>query len=119
MAVSIAELIEQKETIAQKKAKKYDLTTSIGIITVTIPTKSFVAEVLALENADEYLILNQVVEPDLKDSQLQKAYGCGEPMDIVNKLFLPGEIIMISKKILECAGYNVNIQSALHDEAKN
>ena len=34
MAVSIKELIEQKEAVQARKKKMYDLNTSIGVITI-------------------------------------------------------------------------------------
>ena len=72
------------------------------------------------EDNEEYLIINSVVEPDLKDSQLLKAYGCVEPTDIVRKLFDAGEIVALSRTIMRMAGYNSgNLESKLHEDAKN
>ena len=120
MAVSIKELIQQKEKIERKKQDKFDLETSIGVITVKQPTRSFVAETLALsEGEDEYMILECVVEPKLKDRELQEAYECTEPTDIVGKLFLPGEMTAIATKIVQCAGYRKEIRAELHKMAKN
>ena len=121
MAVSIAELIAQKEDIAKSKKAQYDIETSLGTLTVKKPTQSFISEMLALkEKQDEYLILNMVVEPDLRDTQLQKAYECLEPTDIVGRLFDGGEIVAISKAIMKTAGYkSEDLQVKLHDTVKN
>lgn len=121
MAVSIADLIAKKEKITAAKKALYDIPTSAGILTVKKPTAAFMAEVWELDDSqDEYLILNMTVDPDLQDSQLQKAYGCAEPLDIVRKLFDGGEIAAISKAIMKTAGYRRNdIQFTLHEAAKN
>lgn len=121
MAVSIADLIAKKEDIAKGKKAQYDIETSVGTLTVKKPTQSFISEMLALkEKQDEYLILNMVVEPDLRDTQLQKTYECLEPTDIVGRLFDGGEIVAISKAIMKTAGYNSEeLQVKLHDTVKN
>ena len=110
MAVSVKELIEKKDAIAANKAATVKFVTSIGTVVVKKPTKSMVLEALGRESdGDAYLILQQVVEPDLKDSALQDAYGCVEPLDIVEKLFMPGEIVNFSRAIMKTSGYGVDI----------
>ena len=121
MAISIADLIAKKEDIRRAKKAKYDIKTSIGTLTVKKPTASLVAETNELEDGnEEYLIINSVVEPDLKEPQLLKAYGCIEPTDIERKLFDAGEIMALSRTIMSTAGYNAgNLESKLHEDAKN
>lgn len=121
MAISIADLIAKKEDIRRAKKAKYDIKTSIGTLTVKKPTASLVAETNELEDGnEEYLIINSVVEPDLKEPQLLKAYDCIEPTDIVRKLFDAGEIMALSRTIMSTAGYNAgNLESKLHEDVKN
>ncbi|MGE1061802.1 hypothetical protein NXG27_04060 [Megasphaera paucivorans] len=121
-AVSIQDLINKKDQIQAQKQETYDLDTSIGTITVKKPTRSFVLEASKLEESgesDKYMILNLVTAPNLKDTSLQQTYGCTEPTDIVDALFDPGEVVGISKKIMECAGYGKDIKTAVHEEVKN
>jgi hypothetical protein len=121
MAVSIQDLIDKKDSIAASRKQTYDLETSIGTITVKKPSQSFVVESRGLESGgDQYLIYNMTVEPNLRDSALQKAYECAEPTDIVNKLFDAGEVSRVARAIMLCAGYsNDDIVSKVHSEAKN
>lgn len=121
MAVSISELIAKKESVEASKSALFDLETSIGTFTVKKPSQSFISEMMALEDKqDEYLIVNMVVEPDLKDSKLLKAYGCVEPTDIIGKLFDGGEILAISRAIMKTAGYrNGELEVKLHEDVKN
>lgn len=120
MAVSIEELIKEKEAIEAHKKRQYDIETSAGTFTMQLPSKSFVAEALGLsEGSDEYLIFHCTVSPNLADKKLQEAYKCAEPTDIVGKLLDPGEIVAVAKKIMQCAGYGKDIRAELHEEAKN
>lgn len=124
MAVSIKELIENKEKIQETKKQTYDLETSIGKITVKKPSRALVAETLDLTDSqdgtgDKYLIFNSVIAPSLNDNELQKAYECLEPTDIVDKLFDTGEAAEIAKAIMKCAGYGKDIKKEIHQAAKN
>lgn len=81
-------------------------------ITICKPERSLCLEAFQMgqdpkqtDKADEYLVYNIVIEPNLKDAQLQKAFGCVEPMDIVHKIFEPGEISSIAQSGLDLAGY--------------
>ena len=115
----IEELIAQKETIEKKRKEEYDLETSVGTITMKKPTKAFVAEVLDLtEDNDEYMVYNLCTSPNLKDDKLQKAYGCSEPLDIVKKLFEPGEVTAIAKAVMAKAGYGESVEAKVHEEVK-
>ena len=122
MAVSIQDLIDKKDGIVAGRTATYDLETSIGTITVKKPSRAFVLEALGLSDAaesDAYMVLNMTAEPNLKDTELQKAYGCMDPLDIIGKLFDSGEVAAISKAIMKCAGYGDNIKAEVHEEAKN
>ena len=46
-----------------------------------------------------------IKEPNLKDKELQKAYECTEPTDILEQIFTRGEIADISTFALEEAGF--------------
>lgn len=118
MAISVKELIEQKEKIEGNKKTLYDIKTSIGTITVKQPTASFVADALDLADGNKLMVLDNVVEPNLKDKDLQKAYNCIEPTDIVEKLFKAGEVNHISLAIMNCAGYK-SVETKVHEELKN
>ncbi|USK54369.1 hypothetical protein LIS82_22890 [Cytobacillus solani] len=86
-------------------------------ITIRKPERSLCLEAFQMsadkdqvEKADIYLAYNIVVEPNLKDSELQKEFGCVEPMDIVEKIFESGEISNIAQSGIELAGYAKNVK---------
>lgn len=119
MAVSVQDLIKKREQIVAKKKELFDLTTSIGVITVQKPTRSFVADALNLKDNDAYIVYEMTQAPNFKDAELQKAYGCKEPTDIIYRLFDAGEVIAISKQILANAGYGKEIEAKVHEDVKN
>ena len=94
----------------------YELETSIGNITCKLPTSVIVAEAWALTDnmeSNKYVILNCVVEPNLKDKALLDAYECSTPLDIVACIFQPGEISRIATVLMNLAGFNTNISHKL------
>ena len=123
MAVTVADLIAQREQIKNKRKNTYDLETSIGTITVKQPTAKMIEENLKIEGggrqSDIELIFDCVINPNLKDKDLQQAYGCTAPSDIVPMLFQTGEIGAIAAAIMRCAGYGKSIEYKIHEEVKN
>ena len=119
--VSIQDLIQNKESIQERKNKLYDIEIpNFGVVTVKQPTMGLIAEATSMDkDSDQYLIYESFVEPNLKDSTLLKEYACTEPTDIVNKIFKSGEVAFISKAIMSCAGYGKDLKFKLHDELKN
>lgn len=57
------------------------------------------------KKADDYLVYTIMQEPNLKDKELQKAYECDEPTDILEQIFTRGEIADIAAFALDAAGF--------------
>ena len=123
MAVTVADLIAHREQIKNKRKNTYDLETSIGTITVKQPTAKLIDETLKIKDdgrqSDIELIYESVIEPNLRDKDLQQAYGCVVPSDIVPILFQTGEIGAIAAAIMRCAGYGKSIEYKIHEDVKN
>lgn len=123
MAITVAELIAQREVIRNKRKETYDLDTSIGTITIRQPSLKLIEDVMKIESGgrqtDIELIYESVIAPNLKDKDLQKAYGCVAPSDIVPLIFQTGEIGSIASAIMRCAGFGKTIESRVHEEVKN
>ena len=122
MAVTISELIGKRDEIKSKKNNLYELETSIGDIVVKIPTTQIVSDAWEINDnmqSNQLLILESVINPNLKDRELQEAYGCAEPIDIVPALFQSGEISRIASTLLKLAGFNNDVKSKLYKEIKN
>lgn len=104
-----------KKELRQLYVKSQD-----AIITIMKPDRQLVYEALDMEDStegDKYLVYNCVVEPDLKNPELHKAYGVVSPMDIVDEIFDPGEVANIAKEIVKLAGYVDSVKVV--DDLKN
>lgn len=113
--LTLAELIKRKEQMM--KAKETPKTADLyiesldAVISVQQPDAVLCQDAIDLgDDADRYMVLQSVIEPNLKDGELQKEYGVTEPMDIVDVLFLPGEVKQISLKCMELAGFKDSVQ---------
>ena len=63
-------------------------------------------------------IVAATIDPDLKDSRLREKFKTEVPGDIVEEMFLPGEIKKISDKISELSGVEES-QQQIDEEIKN
>ena len=54
------------------------------------------------------LVAEGMVEPDLKDSEMQKHFGVATPKELAKLLFPGGEISKIADKITEISGFGKN-----------
>ena len=68
--------------------------------------------------AGRNLIYSIVSEPNLKDKELQKAFECEEPTDIVPAIFTDGEMIDIAEYAIEVGGFRKGTISVV-EELKN
>ena len=121
MAITIAELIKKRSDIQAKKEALYDLETSVGTITCRVPSADIVADSWDMQNTSDgnkNLVFECCVEPNLHDRELQEAYNCVEPFDIVTEIFQAGEVAKIAGHLLKLAGFNSNVTSKLHQSAK-
>lgn len=64
-------------------------------------------------------IVAGTIDPDFKDSRLREKFKTEVPGDIVEEMFLPGEIKKISDKISELSGVGQEGQSEIDEEIKN
>ena len=122
MAVTVADLIARREEIKNKRKDRYDIETSIGTIIVKQPTLRMIDDILKGQDNrqnDIELIFETVIEPNLKDKDLQQAYGCTIPSDIVPMLFKPGEVSALARTIMRLAGFGASFEAKIHEEIKN
>ncbi|MCB5100715.1 hypothetical protein LGX04_09685, partial [Streptococcus mutans] len=105
---------EIKKARATRKTADLKLSEMGGaIVTIEEPDRSLVMDSLEMTkdeddnvNADAFLVYNVMIEPNLKDKELQKEFGCVEPIDIVETLFSPGTISSIATQAMRLAGYS-------------
>lgn len=112
--LNIGELIQQKAKYklggeAKKAELKIERLNSNVII--EIPDTALCMDALNQKDddsgkkADDYLVYTIMKEPNLKDKELQEAYDCVEPTDILEQIFTRGEIADIAAFALDNAGF--------------
>ena len=119
--ITLAELIRRKEQMLESKKKPKTATLYIksldGTITIESPTADLARDAQDMDNGDAYRVYSCVTDPCLKSKELQTAFECAEPMEIVEKIFAPGEIPQIAVECLKLAGYVDGVKAV--DDIKN
>lgn len=108
--ISVADLLDRKDEIKDKQndTKLIYVVSLDDYIEIKKPSRELIADVFEMSSpseADAMVVYECVVNPNLKDSELQKGFGCIEPTDIVDLIFDPGEIAGISGNCMEFAGF--------------
>ena len=118
--LSAKDLIAKKGLIEKKKTKNINLEVSgLGLMTFRTPSTEDLMDANEYSGrSQDYLIFNCSVEPNLRNKELQDAFEAEEPVDIVNKVFLPGEISELAERLTESAGFNDKAVK-LVDDLKN
>lgn len=131
MAITIENLLINREIIEEDTGEKYvsieiaRLKEKLGDGEVKLKSLEInkLNEIMRQTN-NEYnmavrVVYNSVLEPALKDKELQKAYGCkANPFGIVEKIFTPLEIKAIADKVAEISGLKGIDEGALITEIK-
>lgn len=122
--LTIQDLLKNKEKNKAKKAGETTVKIERLDATVTFenPDRALCLDALEMarnpettDQADKFLVYTIMKEPNLKDAELQKAYECVEPMDIVDEIFEIGEISEIAMIALEKAGVKRGTVSVVED----
>ena len=120
--ITIEELVRRKEQMLkskqQKKTKDLYVKSLDGAITIVEPDAALARDAQEMEESgDTYIVYSCVTEPCLKSKELQEAFGCVEPMEIVGKIFDVGEIPQIAVECIKLAGYIDGVKPI--DDIKN
>lgn len=117
--LTIAELIKRKEQLSNRKNEHRELYIKSldRKITIQKPDRSIILESYGMQEGEgnKFLVYECVTEPNLKDSELQKAFDVKVPTDIVDEIFDPGVVDTISKEIVIFAGYEEGAVSLVND----
>lgn len=76
------------------------------------------AEIFDRQEYVNELVASAVVYPDLKNAELQKAYGVLGESDLLKKMLLIGEYAVLAQKVQELAGLDSDM-GELVEQAKN
>ncbi|NLW92369.1 MAG: phage portal protein [Syntrophomonadaceae bacterium] len=116
--VTLAKLIaeaDQRKGTARAVQELY-IKSLDGTITIQKPDRALCLEALDMgAPGDPYLVMECVIDPDLKAGDLQKAYGCTTPLEVVDSVFEPGEVAQIAKAAVMFAGYGEDSVQLVED----
>lgn len=126
MAISAKDLIEKKKLIEDKKDKQIQIEVpETGTFLFRIPTLVDYEDAGAYGEKrksgyeeNKFLIHSCCLEPNLKDSELLEAYGVKNPIDIIDKIFMVGEVSTIATTLVEKAGFKKDAYKVV-EKAKN
>lgn len=71
------------------------------------------------EDQEVYVVLESVVEPNLKDSELRKKYKVAGYDELVKEIFLPGELKRIANHVYTLSGYGVDSVKKLEKNSQS
>lgn len=118
--LTLKDLIAKKEQVLNKKKTRDLYIKSLdAVITIEKPSIETIVDASKIDSgveSDKYLVYNCIIDPNLRDKELQQAYGCVEPSDIL-KIFDDGEISSIAKECMNLAGYSGSV--SVVDDIKN
>ena len=115
--LTLAELLRRKEQMLESKETKKTLDLYVksidAVITVEEPSGALCRDANDMEpgEGDKYMCYECIVEPNLKDAEVQKQFGCTNPMDIVDVIFAPGEIPQIAIECMKLSGYMGGVEA--------
>ena len=110
------ELMRRKEQVLQarktKDTKDLYIASLDAVITIEEPDGALCRDAIEMEQDDgnKYVCYECIKEPNLKSPELQKAFECAAPMDIVEKIFKTGEIPQIAVECMKLAGYSGGVE---------
>ena len=109
--LTLAELLRRKEQmLAEKKIKKTKdlyIKSIDAVITITEPDAALCRDANDMEpgEGDKYMCYECITELNLRSKEVQEAFECASPMDVVELIFAPGEIPQIAIECMKLAGY--------------
>lgn len=115
--LTLQELLRRKEQMLEakkiKSTKELYIASIDATITIEEPDSALCRDAMGMDDsdADKYMCYECIKEPNLKSKDVQEAFGCAEPMDIVEAIFKPGEIPQIAVACLKLAGFAGGVEA--------
>lgn len=120
--ITLKDILKRKDFFEKRKneTKELYIKSLDANIVISKPTKELCIDVLDMEDTsegDRYFIYEIIKEPNLHDTELHKEFNVKNPLDIIDKIFDPGEISGIAKEGLKFAGYTDGVMAV--EDIKN
>jgi len=126
VVLSAKDLIKKRDLINKKKNKEIEIEVpETGTFVFRLPTLEDYEDSEAYAKsrkkqtlANNYLLHACCLEPNLRDMDLLKEFDCKDPVDIVEKILMFGEISSIADILVKKAGFDKD-NLAVVDKIKN
>ena len=108
--LTLADIIAKKEQIldSKKKVGNIFIKSLDGYIVAEKPDRALIADAQEMENGMEsnvHIVYNCIVEPNLKDKDIQKEFGVHTPKELLQVIMNDGEIGDVAAELMKLAGY--------------
>ena len=115
-------LLERKNLLEKRKQKEFEVEVKdLGVFKLRTPTTADLIDAREYGGGDyenEFIVYTCTVEPNLKSQELQQGFEVKDPVDIVNEIFLPGEVAELATILVKSAGFNNEVAKVV-DDTKN
>lgn len=115
-------LLERKNLLEKRKQKEFEVEVKdLGVFKLRTPITADLIDAREYgggNREDEYVIYACTLEPNLKSQELQSGFEVKDPVDIVNEIFLPGEVAELATILVRSAGFNDDVAKVV-DDTKN
>lgn len=68
-------------------------------------------------NTNLMVAMEGMVSPDVKNTELQKHFGCASPKDLMEKLFNGGELSKIADMVTDLSGYGKDTEKKVKNSS--
>lgn len=115
--LSIQELLEKKGVLKDRQQENFTIDVKdVGAFEFRLPTLAETEEMNGF--SDAYMVGMLMLNPNLSESVVLESFQAQTVGEVVEQMFLPGEIRRIAERILEKAGYSDN-RVQIAKEVKN
>lgn len=115
-------LLQRKNLLEKRKQKEFEVEIrELGNIKFRTPITEDLIDAREYGGGNyenEYLIYACSIEPNFKSQELQSGFEVKDPVDIIEKIFLPGEIAELATILVKSAGYADDVAKVV-DDTKN
>lgn len=115
VAKRLSEMLGEKSTVTIKALSGNQYMDLIA----TARNKKNDIDMSKMFKAQSLIVVEGVIEPSLKDAELQKHFGAASPVDLAQALFPGGELIEVFNEIAALSGFVEDEGDSLEDEVKN
>lgn len=120
--LDVKELLKRADEIKKRHEQTVTLEIKgLGACKFKVPSKSLIDDARTYDNGaavDEFTVAECMIAPKLNDPELLTAYGVSNSIDLVNKIFLAGEVARVATILIEKAGYTEALVKEI-DDLKN